>query len=1701
MTPQELQNAVETYITGNQLRLVAAEEPFGSAPIKATISRFFRSTLSGTVSSQPHIEDQQVVLAITYTSSSSFILYPVEVDLDFRMEFFEDTGTVHCRIHCSLPESYRFENSFSNLKNKPTLPINLVQLQQCLIILESQGLEPSIRFEGRLQPTGPFSPVDWIVSEGMELSGSIQLDEQAGVLLPIMDLRTSPLVSVNMGGNFDISPVACIKTQYITLQTTPVEVLHWTSEVYIETDFSTDHLTLPVRLPLYGGTQYIYSFYIDDFRETPNIDSLSDLSDFTGGDPAVKIDTSLLPLDTASFSLAGSSATFSRNNSTAVPYLSNLSLHVNFGIHKNFISNLLVLEDIGGIFRLSQPTAPQLDHLNVELYARLKIGSAYLKASIFLPDWTLEATLGDRTQLDINELISTLAQGVTLPENDQINIYQLRLFAHLKSGEQAYFFEAAASGQLIILEGFILEDLQFSIGYEGGHLSEVGLGGAIDIAGVELTLGAAYESDTASWQFEGHSIQDQPIPFGALMHDVFLKFDLPDAAFPAAFEHLEFSDLAVSFNSVSKNFTFSIFADFPIAGKRVHLELDIEIHQAGGGYQKEFSGSLIIDDTSFTLQVVSGTGNEAGTIVKARAENILVGSLLTNAFSGVAIPDALSEFIAESRVNVAVAFDTSTHQFAFTFTGSLEELPGADIAVNLMLNKKSDGKYHGQFTGHLALGTGDNQRLFDLVFHQRTGERILMGLYRKTGGEKIPLSELLGALTHDIGVTVPPLDFKIMDALFVLIKNTSTNTKKYFFTTDMDFGIDLSGLGHLPLVGRLLPLDDALRVSFQPMVSKEPIDLAPIKALLADGVPDLPDNSGSGFQLLAKLKWGGEVQTLAFGLGSDDASNGLGKPQTPPVSAPPPTPQQALAQNANVRWIDIQKDFTPLHIGRIGIGYTSPKISVLLDASLAVGPLKIGVIGLGGQYDMNTHHLSFRLDGLALAFNRGPLEIGGAFLKFNNDFVGRVNVRFKAFSITALGAYGEDAEGKPSLFLYALILYPLGGPAFFFVEGLAFGFGYNRDLDTEKIGRVSTFPFVAEALNRKSKTSGLGTSGSGLGTAIRQELSLLSQYIKIKDGQYFITAGIKFNSFKLIDTFALAIVNFGRHLDITVMGVSSLVVPSAGAGVSLPTLAKIEMEFKAFFDPENGIIKATADLTPASYLFTKKCSLSGGFAFYTWMLGPHAGDFVVSIGGYHPDFHVPAHYPSKAIVPRLRFHWGLDPNDTQRYIKGEAYYALTPHAIMAGGKLEAHYHDSGSLWEAKAWFSASADFLINWKPFHYDARFSVSIGGELTIYFLGTHHFSLEADASVHVWGPEFAGTAHVHAKFLGIPVDFDAELGNAGQSIPGALSWKDFVTSFLPHDPPQAEPPNATPIPKGCSINLTDGMVSKIKDSSNVEHWVINPKEFHLTVDSHIPFTSGPKKQTNHSGATADLVDVGGNYETIGIDPMEVSPGSFHSHLVFKIFRDGTDEASNEFHFEPVYKQYPVALWTTSLNGSVNGVVPFSWRPGAQQLRKPKVNGQQVIRTIGGYHLRPKTPPTPGVSSFIPISNLQYDVDAHPLVQESRMTIVYSRSPSFVEDLGIQLPFLSDMVFAHFSNRFFQWIEDHIPVALLGSLLNWLFEQIPVRDLEASLALETTRTSRNQILTDLGFDPANEVQLQVELADSLVAEPQYFHYDVITTG
>jgi hypothetical protein len=522
------------------------------------------------------------------------------------------------------------------------------------------------------------------------------------------------------------------------------------------------------------------------------------------------------------------------------------------------------------------------------------------------------------------------------------------------------------------------------------------------------------------------------------------------------------------------------------------------------------------------------------------------------------------------------------------------------------------------------------------------------------------------------------------------------------------------------------------------------------------------------------------------------------------------------------KWFEVGKSLGPISFRRIGLGYEAPRVSIKFDASLQLSVLTLSLDGLGMSYPLDKlsevssapsaraaaskffDNLAFTLDGMGLAVGKGPVEIGGSLVRVPDaellpgcklQLDGALLIRTAVFSLSAIGSYA-DLNGTPSVMAYAVLLYAIGGDPAFFITGLAFGFGVNRRLRLPPIEEVQNFPLIQAAMGKQDADS------------ILQLPKKLRDYVSPVVGNFWIAAGIKFTSYSMLESFALLSVSFGVEFEIALLGLSRMSVPPL-AKKGDPTIACAELAIRAVIRPADGVFSLEGRLTSESYIFSKSCRITGGFAFFVWFAGPHAGDFVVTLGGYHPEFVRPPHYP---IVPRLGVNWQVT---DQLAVTAEMYFALTASCLMAGGKLSAVYQSK----IIKAWFIVYADFLISWKPFYYKVRMGISIGVEAD---LGLFSIKFHLSVQVQIWGPEFAGRIDVDLTIVSFSVLFGPP-----ETPPVPLTADEFKKTFLPESSPVI------------ASSLTGGLIREVtRKTDGKELRVVNGHALELTIRSKIPVT-----------------------------------------------------------------------------------------------------------------------------------------------------------------------------------------------------------------------------------------------------------------------
>lgn len=619
----------------------------------------------------------------------------------------------------------------------------------------------------------------------------------------------------------------------------------------------------------------------------------------------------------------------------------------------------------------------------------------------------------------------------------------------------------------------------------------------------------------------------------------------------------------------------------------------------------------------------------------------------------------------------------------------------------------------------------------------------------------------------------------------------------------------------------------------------------------------------------------------------------------------------ADGQRADMVWIPIQRRFGPVSCSKLGlevagIGGQDPTLGLGFDGGITLGALDIEL----DQLTVGMHLKSFGaastfdldLRGLSVSYVSGSVELSAGLQKLVNadgtvSYNGEALLTAESLTLSAVGSFGSLADGSTSLFVFAWLDTPLGGPPFFYVTGLAAGFGYNRALRIPAQGEVQGFPLVAGV----SDPALLGAAPAGPAPtpapAPETALAALQAWVPPERGEYWLAAGVQFTTFEIVRTNALLVVEFGADLVVAVIGISTLQQPLAGV-----PWVYAELEVDVQFHPSEGTLTAAAVLAPSSYVLTRDAHLTGGFAFAAWFgANAHSGDFVVTLGGYYPGFAVPSHYPQE---PRVGIDWQVS---DEIVVAGSAYFAMTPAAMMAGGELRLTF-DAGPL---KAWLKADADVILFWHPFFLDAKVSISIGVSFHLHVLFVDvTLSVEIGVEFELWGPPIGFSAYVDWYVISFTI------GGGEKAPPPPLGWSDFkqllpVSARTDHAALGASATTPAYVTLTSSAGLLRTGVVK-----GVVHWLVRLRDFAFTAGCAFPPTSleSPAPQPLLQGADIAI-------RPIGLDTRAyVGPATI---TVVDLAEDDPDPtapgtpAKITWAASSVERGVPKALWGTPVSGA----------------------------------------------------------------------------------------------------------------------------------------------------------------------------------------
>ncbi|MDQ0896368.1 MULTISPECIES: DUF6603 domain-containing protein [unclassified Paenibacillus] len=501
-------------------------------------------------------------------------------------------------------------------------------------------------------------------------------------------------------------------------------------------------------------------------------------------------------------------------------------------------------------------------------------------------------------------------------------------------------------------------------------------------------------------------------------------------------------------------------------------------------------------------------------------------------------------------------------------------------------------------------------------------------------------------------------------------------------------------------------------------------------------------------------------------------------------------------------WFPVQQTLGPLTIRRIGIGMsgTDFRFDTRIDGLVSLFGVELELLDLHASVPfISGPDVATLLQGMDLTYDLDPMKIsGGLLMESENKFGGSASIETLKRSIDAIGQY-EQIDGEDSLFVYASLDQHLGGPPYMYVTGISLGFGINRRFKEPTVEEVNVVPLMDrdDQMNRV--------------------LTKLKQWIVAETGSNWLAVGLDFNTFELIESKMLLIGQMSKELELILLGKSTLDLPKKSGHDN--KFVHVEALLKGVWKPSQGFAGISSTLTEDSFLFSKNCKLGGDFAAWFWYGENFNGDFAISLGGYHPKFQVPSHYPR---LDRLSLNWDIG----GFVLKGSSYFAITPACTMGGGSFELAY-DKNNVYLG---FIAYADFLLEWKPFYVDAAVGVTVRGQVKTKVKGVlkwfeRFLKIEFGTTFELWGPPTGGKVLLDCFACTIPISFGERKKQQHQ-----LLDEKSETEFMKMLPDPDHP---------LRIHASSGLIGKMPTTSidDPDTWKIGADQFSFAIESEFPF------------------------------------------------------------------------------------------------------------------------------------------------------------------------------------------------------------------------------------------------------------------------
>ncbi|MFF8784524.1 DUF6603 domain-containing protein [Streptomyces sp. NPDC015125] len=789
-------------------------------------------------------------------------------------------------------------------------------------------------------------------------------------------------------------------------------------------------------------------------------------------------------------------------------------------------------------------------------------------------------------------------------------------------------------------------------------------------------------------------------------------------------------------------------------------------------------------------------------------------------------------------------------------------------------------------------------------------------------------------LSGDVDLTDVPVVDKVR---WVLISSKEEKKRSYFGVVEVQFSFDTSDI---PVLSGLIPADNKMAAKSLTLMfttaSLSRQQAGELNTLLDQAGHDVPafpvDGLKKGVSLGFDYELGGQERPVAVVWLAGKSTGGWS----------PPDELSSTAKDDGGGGTDdgaAPARSGPVRLKVPTLGYEHGKALIKIALQVELKGLVVDVKFALGVPLAAIKDVGLEMAGIGFSLDRDPVKVTGAaaYEAADEDYVFRLEglgtVTTPLLAAGIAGGYAQRQDGPPSVFLFGSVGAASKeggfGPPPFRVKGAYLGGGYNSAVRVPKADEVYRFPLVAGLDNPDV------VGGKDVGPL--HVLSVLAEgddaWVTPSLGENWFAFGLRFTTFEIFETTALALAEFGQDLVISLLGITTAEFPPDDDS----PWARVQVQTEALYQQSEGLLSLTAQLTPHSYLMDPACVLTGGLAACVWVGGSHEGEFVISLGGYHPGFQVPDHYP---VVPRLGFDWGITP---QLNARGEAYFALTPHAIMAGGALALTFHD-GAL---KAWLTAHLDVLIEWDPFWFEADLGVTIGVSATIDVWFVHvTVSVELGVDLSLWGPPIGGEATIHLWFVSFGISFGADRGDRP-----AVDWTQFQSKLPPSEEIHQIRPQKGLQPERESTDL-------IRAAQGPDPWVVSTHGFSFTAQTAVPASQvllGDREIAHRS-------------DGVNIRPMDRR--GLTSTQTVKVTSGGQPVDVSGWQAEEVAGDVPQSLWGDTPGTSMSGT----------GMVNDRLTGLRI--TVPAPHMTDEFQVAPGLLSIDPLPDgaMPLSQDAGPL-------------------------------------------------------------------------------------------------------------------------